>query len=226
MCGGISISTVYVGSQQAKACLISRLSCERAGTRFNVRGANDDGAVANFVETEQVIYLGDKVSSYVLVRGSVPLFWEQPGVNVGSHKIKMSRGTEVSQPAYERHFAILKKRYGKQHIITLMGSKEGETRLTQLYREHHRTSTHAKDTKMSVFDYHHQCPRGRQDNLTKKLLPDLQKSINDFGFYAFESAQLKASQSGTFRVNCVDCLDRTNCVQTFIGLLVITKTHL
>ena len=32
----------------------NRLSCERAGTRFNVRGVNDDGAVANFVETEQV----------------------------------------------------------------------------------------------------------------------------------------------------------------------------
>jgi len=31
-----------------------RLSCERAGTRFNVRGVNDDGAAANFVETEQV----------------------------------------------------------------------------------------------------------------------------------------------------------------------------
>lgn len=31
-----------------------RLSCERAGTRFNTRGVNDDGAVANFVETEQV----------------------------------------------------------------------------------------------------------------------------------------------------------------------------
>jgi len=34
--------------------LFIRLSCERAGTRFNVRGVNDDGAVANFVETEQV----------------------------------------------------------------------------------------------------------------------------------------------------------------------------
>ena len=34
--------------------MLFRLSCERAGTRFNVRGANDDGAVANFVETEQV----------------------------------------------------------------------------------------------------------------------------------------------------------------------------
>lgn len=82
MCGGVSINTVYVGHQQAKACLISRLSCERAGTRFNVRGTNDNGHVANFVETEQVIFLDNKVSSFILIRGSIPLFWEQTGVQV------------------------------------------------------------------------------------------------------------------------------------------------
>ena len=54
MCGGIELKTVYAGARQAKAMVISRLSCERAGTRFNVRGVNDDGHVANFVETEQV----------------------------------------------------------------------------------------------------------------------------------------------------------------------------
>ena len=59
MCGGVEIRTIYAAHKQAKACLISRLSCERAGTRFNVRGTNDDGHVANFVETEQVysVYL-------------------------------------------------------------------------------------------------------------------------------------------------------------------------
>ena len=54
ICGGVEIRTVYAAHRQAKACLISRLSCERAGTRFNVRGTNDDGHVANFCETEQV----------------------------------------------------------------------------------------------------------------------------------------------------------------------------
>ncbi len=54
MCGGVEIRTIYAGHKQAKACVISRLSSERAGTRFNVRGTNDDGQVANFVETEQV----------------------------------------------------------------------------------------------------------------------------------------------------------------------------
>ena len=32
-----------------------RLSNERPGTRFAVRGVDDDGHVANFVETEQLL---------------------------------------------------------------------------------------------------------------------------------------------------------------------------
>jgi hypothetical protein len=52
MCGGVE--TYRNPSDDIELWLISRLSCERAGTRFNVRGVNDDGAVANFVETEQV----------------------------------------------------------------------------------------------------------------------------------------------------------------------------
>ena len=34
ICGSVDIKTVYVGSRQAKAAVISRLSSERAGTRF------------------------------------------------------------------------------------------------------------------------------------------------------------------------------------------------
>lgn len=79
MCGSVEIRTVYAGVRQARAAIISRLSCERTGTRFNVRGVNDEGHVANFVETEQVIYLDNDVTSYLQTRGSVPLFWEQPG---------------------------------------------------------------------------------------------------------------------------------------------------
>jgi hypothetical protein len=34
MCGSVEIRTVYVGPRQARAVIISRLSCERAGTRY------------------------------------------------------------------------------------------------------------------------------------------------------------------------------------------------
>ena len=35
MCGSVEIRTVYVGHRQARAVLMSRLSCERAGTRYS-----------------------------------------------------------------------------------------------------------------------------------------------------------------------------------------------
>lgn len=38
--------------------------------------------MANFVETEQAIYVDNSVASFVQVRGLVPLFWEQPGLQV------------------------------------------------------------------------------------------------------------------------------------------------
>ena len=53
VCGGVEVRTIYAAHRQAKACLIGRLARGRAGTRFNVRGVNDDGHAANFVETEQ-----------------------------------------------------------------------------------------------------------------------------------------------------------------------------
>jgi len=33
-CGSVEIKTVYAGAKNVKAAIISRLSCERAGTRY------------------------------------------------------------------------------------------------------------------------------------------------------------------------------------------------
>uniref|UniRef100_A0A8I3WFC6 Phosphatidylinositol-3-phosphatase SAC1 n=1 Tax=Callithrix jacchus TaxID=9483 RepID=A0A8I3WFC6_CALJA len=101
ICGVVTIRTVYASHKQAKACLISRVSCERVGARFHTRGVNDDGHVSNFVETEQTIYMDDGVSSFVQIRGSVPLFWEQPGLQVGSHHLRLHRGLEANAPAFD-----------------------------------------------------------------------------------------------------------------------------
>ncbi|XP_058042198.1 synaptojanin-1 [Ahaetulla prasina] len=222
MCGGVEIRTIYAAHKQAKACIISRLSCERAGTRFNVRGTNDDGHVANFVETEQVIFLDECVSSFIQIRGSVPLFWEQPGLQVGSHRVRMSRGFEANAPAFDRHFHTLKNLYGKQIIVNLLGSKEGEHMLSKAFQSHLKASEHANDIKMVNFDYHQMVKGGKAEKLHGVLKPQIQKFF-ECGFFYFDGKEVKRSQSGTIRTNCLDCLDRTNSVQAFIGLEMLTK---
>ena len=70
--------------------------------RFNVRGLNDEGHVANFVETEQVMYTDTSVASFVQIRGLVPVFWDQPGIQTGTNRIRLSRGFHCSHPAFEK----------------------------------------------------------------------------------------------------------------------------
>uniref|UniRef100_A0A667YMJ1 Synaptojanin-1 n=1 Tax=Myripristis murdjan TaxID=586833 RepID=A0A667YMJ1_9TELE len=224
MCGGVEVRTIYAGHKQAKACIISRLSSERAGTRFNVRGTNDDGQVANFVETEQVIFLDDKVSSFIQIRGSIPLFWEQPGIQVGSHRVKLSRGFEANAPAFERHFSALRRLYGKQVIINLLGSKEGEHMLSKAFQSHLKASEHATAVKMVNFDYHQMVKGGKADKLHSVLKPQLSKFTEECGFFYYSGETgIARTQSGTIRTNCLDCLDRTNSVQAFFALEMLPK---
>ena len=42
-----------------------------------MRGVDDDGHVANCVETEQMVIMDNLCTSFIQIRGSVPLFWEQ-----------------------------------------------------------------------------------------------------------------------------------------------------
>ncbi|XP_028278300.1 synaptojanin-1 isoform X3 [Parambassis ranga] len=250
MCGSVEIRTIYAGHKQAKACIFSRLSSERAGTRFNVRGTNDDGQVANFVETEQVIFLDDKVSSFIQIRGSIPLFWEQPGIQkksikgvllhlnenrhpngldenphlVGSHRVKLSRGFEANAPAFERHFTALRRLYGKQVIINLLGSKEGEHMLSKAFQSHLKASEHSTAVKMVNFDYHQNVKGGKADKLHSVLKPYLSKFMEECGFFYYSGETgIARTQGGTVRTNCLDCLDRTNSVQAFFALEMLPK---
>lgn len=55
--------------------IISRRSSLKAGTRYYSRGIDDEGNVANFTETEQIIFYDDYTFSHVQIRGSVPAFF-------------------------------------------------------------------------------------------------------------------------------------------------------
>lgn len=51
----------------------------------------------------------------------------------------MSRAYEVSAPVFDRHITMIKQRYGHQAIVNLLGtsligSKEGEATLSQLFQ--------------------------------------------------------------------------------------------
>ncbi|XP_028579612.2 synaptojanin-2 isoform X2 [Podarcis muralis] len=220
ICGVVDIRTLYASHKKAKACLISRISCERAGARFHIRGVNDDGHVSNFAETEQTIYLDNDVSSFVQIRGSVPLFWEQPGLQVGSHHLKLTRGLEANAPAFDKHIMLMKEQYGKQVIVNLLGSKGGEDVLNRAFKLLW-ASSHAGDTPMINFDYHQFAKGGKMEKLENLLGPQLKLHWEELGIFTKGEHAGFRQQMGTLRTNCLDCLARTNTVQSFIALEVL-----
>ena len=53
--GYVGVESVTLENEKYGLSVISKLSCKRAGTRFNSRGIDDNGHVANFVEVSNIL---------------------------------------------------------------------------------------------------------------------------------------------------------------------------
>ncbi|MBA0870027.1 hypothetical protein Goshw_006712, partial [Gossypium schwendimanii] len=95
------------------------------------RGADSEGHVANFVETEQIIQINGFTSSFVQVRGSIPFLWEQIVDLTYKPKFEIVRPEEAPQIA-ERHFLDLRKMYGSVLAVDLLNKICGHVHFERL----------------------------------------------------------------------------------------------
>jgi endonuclease/exonuclease/phosphatase family metal-dependent hydrolase len=239
-----------ISNQPSTLTVISRLSSRRAGTRFNSRGVDDDGNVANFVETETIFWSPSGVCfSYIQIRGSIPIFWESSSSLLpGQQKIQITRSPEATQPAFDKHFDSLEHVYGAVHIVNLLSaSKPGEAELTERYRYHVSKSPLRQGKgedevsehnllRETEFDFHERTRGAGGYEGARAIRPYLETSAEGFVYLLLEDVADSASasekqastkpmavmqQSGIFRVNCLDCLDRTNLVQGLISHMAL-----
>lgn len=206
----------------ATISLISRLGWKRAGTRFNTRGVDDDGNVANSVETETIFSTDATCMSYVQIRGSVPLFWEQQGLQTFRPTVQITRSQAASQPAFDRHFEQLAEEYHAIHAINLLGSRENEATLTDAYAAHLRSlrATGGIDVEITHYDFHDQVRKYGHDSVTEiRRVASIRASREKFGITTVDSNgdAIITEQTGVFRTNCLDCLDRTNFVEDILS---------
>ena len=194
----------------------SKLSCRRAGTRYRSRGIDDDGNVANFVQSTVKLSLMGNEFSYVILRGSVPVFWDQQGIQLGYPRIQLTRSPSATQPAFNAHFDRLVENYGNQHVLDLLSQRDGQVELllSNAYTFHLKEYSGAL-IPYTAFDVHAVCKSNDFTRLNT-ILPLIIRDLERFSFSLNVNGEMKKTQSGTFRVNCLDCLDRTNLIQGFI----------
>lgn len=215
--GFVGIHHVHA-SVPCRLAVVSRLSTKRAGTRFNARGIDDAGNAANFAETETVLVAGDTVFAYTQLRGSVPVFWEQQGLQLNA-RIQITRSGAASMPGFKAHMWQLLDEYGRIFALDLLGTRDAESQLALAYTDHlHalRDEQQAGRVQYANFHFHHEakvhggiegaCSElGRYNNVHRVRQRD--------GYTLLAHDDVLENQTGVFRINCFDCLDRTNIVQ-------------
>lgn len=208
--------------------LISRVSSRRAGTRLFVRGLDDDGYVSNYVESETLYDSPGHLFSYTIIRGSVPVFWEQPGFQVAYNKINLTRSAAATHPAFSRHIKNLRSTYGLVHALNLLGKgrDQSEQLLSNAYEYHTRrlNGEEGEALTLTQFDLNQEivssaCILDRLEDMFKLVSYE----VPVFSYFVRDKARGQAirKQKGVFRINCFDCLDRTNIAMSFISLKVL-----
>uniref|UniRef100_A0A3Q2NN34 FIG4 phosphoinositide 5-phosphatase n=1 Tax=Fundulus heteroclitus TaxID=8078 RepID=A0A3Q2NN34_FUNHE len=244
-------SKLLIYGRPVHITLIARRSSKFAGTRFLKRGANCEGDVANEVETEQIVhdasimsFTAGSYSSYVQVRGSVPLYWSQDiSTMMPKPPIRLDQADPYANIA-ALHFDQMLQRFGSPIIILNLVKKREKRKhekilseelypavinLNQFLPPDHRIDYIAWD--MARYTKSKLC------NVLDRLSMIAENVVKRTGFFINRSdfychtlrpddrwrdvggsvTSTGRLQTGVLRTNCVDCLDRTNTAQFMVG---------
>ncbi|XP_077585048.1 phosphatidylinositide phosphatase SAC2 isoform X2 [Stigmatopora nigra] len=200
--------------------LISRRSRHRAGMRYKRRGVDTDGHVANYVETEQLIHVHSHTLSFVQTRGSVPVFWSQAGYRYNPRP-RLEKEEKETMSYFAAHFEEQLKLYKKEVIINLVDQSGREKLIGDAYLKQVLLFNNPNLTYVS-FDFHEHC-RGMKFENVQILTDAIFEIITDMKWAWVDQDGVICKQEGIFRVNCMDCLDRTNVVQAAIARVVMEQ---
>ena len=226
--------------------VIARRNRHFAGTRYLKRGITSDGYVANDVETEQILeevndwIARPKISSFIQIRGSIPVFWNQTqNAFYQKPEIKVNL-SDIRYDATKMHFSKLVERYGLPIIVCNLAKKiedgkKQESLLSDLYSNgisyinnttKDSTNNIAKSIPKKILYYHYDLKRERIKKDFYKSFYNISCSliskINLFSFIPnLENKYSISLQNGVIRSNCIDCLDRTNVLQQILGIAVL-----
>ncbi|KRH92965.1 Inositol-1,4,5-triphosphate 5-phosphatase (synaptojanin), INP51/INP52/INP53 family, partial [Pseudoloma neurophilia] len=225
--------------------LKSFISKERIGPRYLSRGVDHNGNVSNFIKTVYTVFSDENLShsemnihtdrsellKVIIYRGSIPLFWTQSNNlremqvlkkdhfnsffkhfydNFRDYSLKnesadpsISNQIDEQQKTQTSRFLNDIDHFNQILVINLLGDKKEEKQLSNLFLKH-LLNLNIKYLNFNLNKYH-------MDYKKMKSLFDgkLNRALNDLN-------NQNSDKKVIFRVNCLDCLDRTNLASFFI----------
>ncbi|KWU46512.1 hypothetical protein RHOSPDRAFT_28398 [Rhodotorula sp. JG-1b] len=206
--------------------VVSRRSTERPGLRYQRRGINASGQVANFVETEFIVECEREdtrhVGSFVQTRGSIPIYWSQSPWALKPPPV-LERTPEESRTAMKKHLDALRDRYGRLVLVNLAETSGKEATVVDAYRSGVESLAYDEQALRYVsFDFHRET-KGFNYSRISNLIDDIEPDLTEMRTFWSTPDEVFSTQAGVCRVNCIDSLDRTNVVQSAIARWVLNQ---
>ncbi|CEH13072.1 Putative phosphoinositide phosphatase [Ceraceosorus bombacis] len=223
--GFLELKQINIKGNDLTYGLIARRSRHRAGTRYFSRGIDALGEVSNFNESEQFIILnkGGKElrSSYVQTRGSVPVFWAEVN-NLRYKPDLLIMDKHETAEATALHFQKQVATYGENYLVNLVNQKGYEKPVKDAYEKAVEELGNPR-VHYTYYDFHHEC-KGMKFEKVFGLIERLQgKGLRAEDYFQSDGGRTTRKQSAVVRTNCMDCLDRTNVVQSTLGRWVLNQ---
>ena len=158
---------------------MSRRDKSRAGLRFLNRGADKNGHVSNFAETEQILTVfgeeGYRIFSYMQIRGTIPFLWTQTPDCKWMPNVQISQNVDLNKEVYKKHLQFCLNEYRDVTMINLVDNKPGgfHQKLGQKFAELNKEYPSDR-IKLIWFDF-----QAITKGLKFSFLIDLLEEIND-----------------------------------------------
>lgn len=222
--------------------LVSRRSINYAGTRFNKRGINLNGNVANYVETEQIVKLLNHYFSFVQIRGSVPIFFEQKSIN-SKINVNIGYNEETVINTFNMHINEAIEDYKYMLVVNLLDKNNSKERdlvksLEEVFKNCQEKAEINQQKNDSIysgilksryfyFNFHEECKNDEYSNIESSLVEKVIKLISMFNVfcYSLNDNKIISNQVGIIRTNCLDSLDRTNIIQSRLSYTVLENIY-
>jgi len=117
------------GGARVSLTVISRRACAHVGTRFFTRGLDAAGSPANSAETEQIVVDdAGAVTSFVQLRGSIPVLWDQRPSLRWTPKVSVASSAE-SLSAFRRHVDSVATTYPGPVLAVCLVDRKGDQQM-------------------------------------------------------------------------------------------------
>jgi phosphatidylinositol 4-phosphatase len=186
-----------------------------------------------------------QILSYVQTRGSVPVYWAEINDLHYTPKLQV-RGVETAAEAARTHFDEQIRLYGENYLVNLVNQRGREDRIKKAYEQMVRILVNlppeSSESEPGVrrermdrlhyvyFDFHNET-KGLKWHRAQLLVDQLVDGLRRGQYFrgiempgdSTGALETRLLQSAVVRTNCMDCLDRTNVVQSMLGRWMLTR---